>query len=358
MPPSKTPLVLLVLLGSALVPHASVSAVSCLDESGESVDYFSMMKYNNAAEYDYLDASSTSYKPSSNSLESTTEGALALTLDQVYSGHSSLNYAMWNDEDSSGSTHGSRAHSKGVIAYDEDGGFWLTHSVPRYPNTVSEGKADLPDYKYGQSFLCLTLSASKFETVAKQMQIVFPYVYDSALNYDDSGSFADFVNGIADKDTQLSTETITTAGRRSFTHYAKNKDNDVDIYEVIAADLKKPIYAETWMNGETSNQMPSYCDGSYTVEDVTVVQSSSTDTTWKETQDHSKWLVTKSTSSGTGCIGDLNRQYSQSSRGGGMLCYSTSSFVEALNDRVDEYSSCSSGQMANATQPMLRGAGV
>ena len=133
-----TPLTLLVLLGSALVPHASVSAVSCLDESGSSIDYFSMMKYNNGADYDYLDASSTSYKASSNSLESTTAGAAALTLNQVYSGHSSLNYAMWNDEDSSGSTHSSRAHSKGVIAYDEDGGFWLTHSVPRYPNTVSQ----------------------------------------------------------------------------------------------------------------------------------------------------------------------------------------------------------------------------
>lgn len=58
----------------------------------------------------------------------------------------------------------------------------------------------------------------------------------------------------------------------------------MDIYEVIAADIKKPIYAETWMNGELSNQMPSYCDGSYTVEDVTVVQSSTSATTWKETQ--------------------------------------------------------------------------
>ena len=58
----------------------------------------------------------------------------------------------------------------------------------------------------------------------------------------------------------------------------------MDIYEVIAADIKKPIYAETWMNGETTNQMPSYCDGSYTVEDVTVVQSSTSETTWKETQ--------------------------------------------------------------------------
>ena len=87
------------------------------------------------------------------------------------------------------------------------------------PNPTPQGKAGLPDYTYGQSFLCLTLSAATMETVAKQMQIVFPYVYDSALNYDDSGSFADFVNGVADKETQLSTETITTAGRRSFKHY-------------------------------------------------------------------------------------------------------------------------------------------
>ena len=57
------------------------------------------------------------------------------------------------------------------------------------------------------------------DAVAQQMQVVFPYVYDSGLNYDDSGSFADFVNGIADKSTDLSIKTITTAGRRSFTHY-------------------------------------------------------------------------------------------------------------------------------------------
>ena len=135
--------------------------------------------------------------------------------------------------------------------------------------------------------LPLTLSASTMETVAKQMQVVFPYVYDSGLNYDSTGSFADFVNGVADKSETIKTATITTAGRRSFTHYAKYKGYDVDIFEEIAADLKKEIYAESWMNGATTNQMPSYCDSSYNVLDVTVVESSS-GTTWLETQDHSK----------------------------------------------------------------------
>ena len=57
---AKAPLVLLVLMAS--VENGSVSAVSCLDESGDSVDYWSLMKHNSGGDYDYLDASSTSYK--------------------------------------------------------------------------------------------------------------------------------------------------------------------------------------------------------------------------------------------------------------------------------------------------------
>lgn len=57
---AKAPLVLLVLMAS--IENGSVSAVSCLDESGDSVDYWSLMKHNGNGDYDYLDASATSYK--------------------------------------------------------------------------------------------------------------------------------------------------------------------------------------------------------------------------------------------------------------------------------------------------------
>ena len=43
---------------------------------------------------------------------------------------------------------------------------------------------------------------------------------------------------------------------------------------------------------------------------------------------------------GAACIGDLNRQYSQQSRGGGMLCYSTAAFVKAMFGMVDHWSAC------------------
>jgi len=42
----------------------------------------------------------------------------------------------WNDEHPDGKTTFSGAHSKGLIAYDadNDSGFLLTHSVPKWPS--------------------------------------------------------------------------------------------------------------------------------------------------------------------------------------------------------------------------------
>jgi len=43
-------------------------------------------------------------------------------------------HAMWNDDDPGGEEHWEAAHSKGVAAFDASGrGFWLQHSVPRWP---------------------------------------------------------------------------------------------------------------------------------------------------------------------------------------------------------------------------------
>ena len=41
----------------------------------------------------------------------------------------------WNDEHPNGSTTSSKAHSKGVIAYNAsiNQGFYFVHSLPKYP---------------------------------------------------------------------------------------------------------------------------------------------------------------------------------------------------------------------------------
>jgi phospholipase C len=54
---------------------------------------------------------------------------------QVYHnvGSDSVGYYMYNDEKPDGSTSSYRGHTKGVSAFDANGGFFLDHSVPRFP---------------------------------------------------------------------------------------------------------------------------------------------------------------------------------------------------------------------------------
>jgi deoxyribonuclease-2 len=48
------------------------------------------------------------------------------------------------------------------MAFDANGGFWLVHSVPRFPANTGSGVSyeGYPAYAatYGQSFLCMSMS--------------------------------------------------------------------------------------------------------------------------------------------------------------------------------------------------------
>ena len=71
--------------------------------------------------------------------------------------------------------------TKGVIAFNETNGFWLVHSVPKYPPALEEN--DSYDYPhtgqmYGQSFLCISLhTKSSAEQIGTQMLYNHPYIY-------------------------------------------------------------------------------------------------------------------------------------------------------------------------------------
>merc|ERR1711924_180479 len=95
------------------------------------------------------------------------------------------------------------------------------------------------------------------------------------------------------------------------------------------------LRVETWQNGATDLKMPTFCtpDYDYDVQNVSMV-SMPDGVSWKETQDHSKWGVTDSSSKRTACVGDINRQYSQESRGGGAVCYDNSDHWSSFNSIV------------------------
>lgn len=65
-------------------------------------------------------------------------------------------YIMYNDAHPGNKSDSHRGHAKGAAFFDGNTGFWLIHSVPKFPNP---DKYDYPDsgYNNGQSFLCITL---------------------------------------------------------------------------------------------------------------------------------------------------------------------------------------------------------
>eukprot|EP00420_Gonyaulax_spinifera_P003392 CAMPEP_0197927242 /NCGR_PEP_ID=MMETSP1439-20131203/100428_1 /TAXON_ID=66791 /ORGANISM="Gonyaulax spinifera, Strain CCMP409" /LENGTH=372 /DNA_ID=CAMNT_0043549805 /DNA_START=67 /DNA_END=1183 /DNA_ORIENTATION=+ len=327
--------VLLAAVGRA-VARKSDSALQCMDGSGNPVDYWYILKHPNGFEYSYADNKKTDLSTPSGGLDADTS-PLSKTLKQAY--ESGVAYAMWNDEDPDDkSVSALSAHAKGVIAFLQDGGFWLTHSEPKFPPPVSEGFSwQTASEKYGQSFLCLTVGLDALETVGKVMATNWPHVYDS-----NTPSFAskvsNFASWISNKhqrsapDTQDTT--VETVGGKSFRVFGKNKAFNSDLYsDLVAANLGQALYTETWQNGR--GDLPASCGKT----DVLSIDGLSVGgETWKNSQDHSKWAVTDDGK--TVCFGDVNRQSGQFKRGGGTIC-SEVDLAKVLRGAITSSQSCS-----------------
>lgn len=71
---------------------------------------------------------------------------------------------MYNDEKPDGPTSSSKGHTKGVLLFDTSSGYWLVHSVPKFP---PPNAYDYPDSgrTYGQSFLCVSFSYKQLKAI-------------------------------------------------------------------------------------------------------------------------------------------------------------------------------------------------
>jgi Deoxyribonuclease II len=133
---------------SAAVVEASHT--NCRDAAGAPVDWWAALKMPNGAAFAYIDASIISAsgdagrQPGANRsharppawLFGTHLGGksspLGRTLVPLYRVSGRAGHVLYNDELPSGVEEEYRAHAKGVIGFEKNGGFWLQHSVPRY----------------------------------------------------------------------------------------------------------------------------------------------------------------------------------------------------------------------------------
>lgn len=148
-----------------------VRTLTCYGDSGQPVDWFVVYKLpaqsgpGDAAQrglrYKYMDKDSGGWRDGAGSINSSA-GAVGRSLLPLYQNASQLAFLLYNDQPpkSSGSQDfvAIRGHTKGVLLLDQEGGFWLVHSVPQFPAPASSGAYSWPSnaHTYGQTLLCVS----------------------------------------------------------------------------------------------------------------------------------------------------------------------------------------------------------
>ena len=238
------------------------ATTQCVNPKGVAVDWWSILKLpvvpdapNFSAQklgvsYVYLDSTAPNAWQFDPSLElNGTANALSQTLAPVYAS-SSLGYLMYNDQDpATGTVHSSFGHTKGVWGFDSSTGFWLTHSVPRFPPSPYT----YPDSEtqYGQSFLCVSLTTTTINAAAQNLLFNKPYVFQSQLPDALAPLVPNITAVLAGKwvtgAPYTLTNVITTLAGTSWTTFAKNANWDNLLWSaLVAPSLPSSLFVETW----------------------------------------------------------------------------------------------------------------
>ena len=111
-------------------------------------------------------------------------GSFYRTLTPIYKNFhdSSLGFGFYNDKKPDGFYSYDHGHTKGAFEFDSKEGFWLIHSVPKFPNFVNNGYSyPHSGTVYGQSMLCVTLTLDQFDIVGKHFQYTYPQYYNVSI---------------------------------------------------------------------------------------------------------------------------------------------------------------------------------
>ena len=222
-------------------------------------------------------------------------------LSNLYYNNKFDHYIVYNDQIehiSNKSHHGHHGHSKGILSWNNNHISWLIHSVPNFPELFdgsSISKIRDNEKIYGQSFCYVKFPFTKeiMDSIIMHLNLIDPNIY-----IDSYGFKKDHYRHFSIKSLQI-TDCIS--------HIVKPYNCKCDIYEKgICPIINDGLYVETWIRGKRIPETNK-------VSHVAFVKNGNS--SYKESQDHSKWAVSKTTD--YIFIGDLNRMTSQFTRGGG-----------------------------------------
>lgn len=278
-------------------------------------------------------------------------------LSPLYSQESNkgLFHLFYNDEHPNGQVSFTKGHTKGCLAFNQKYGFWLIHSVPKFPPKLEENTDyDYPHtgQMYGQSFLCISLHTnSSANQIGLQLMYNRPYIYSQNLPKWVEKNFPVLANAAKGETIKKSTWNILSFKSllgRDFISFAKNEHFGEDLYsKLVAPKLKMNMMAETWPNGP--GKMNSSCSTFYHVLNIDSIDFRQNKLQWATHKDHAKWAVTYGKTKNKSklsdefkyvCIGDINRMESQKKRGGGTVCFHDKLAWKAFSGIVNDFEAC------------------
>ncbi|KAK1165398.1 deoxyribonuclease-2-beta [Acipenser oxyrinchus oxyrinchus] len=328
--------------------------ISCRNEAGDPVDWFVIYKLpqykinemGSGLDYMYLDPSVEDWQLSK-FLVNTSQGALGETLGQLYQAHkhqsNTTGYLMYNDDPPSLDYQKGHGHTKGALHFNKDQGFWLSHSIPRFPPFPERGYGWPPTGKQnGQTALCVTYKYSQFTEIAEQLLYYNPRVYNCSL----PEIFLPAVSNLSyicqdSKIPQLPRRRVrklVSARGESFLNFAKSRYYVDDIYAAwVAQVLKSNLLTETWQREE--HELPSNCSLPEHVYNVKRIRLPGP-VLFYSYFDHSKWCVSQLFRDQWSCIGDLNREDRQAWKGGGLICTQNPLIYRSFRKAISWYIGC------------------
>ena len=315
---------------------ADVSS-QCLDEHGDHADWVILYKFpelekEGGLDYAYLssnqkDVEWTLSKRLIDDPESIPGRILAPLYDPAKRNQTA--FVFYNDEHPDGNTSFTDGHTKGVVGFNEKNGFWLVHSVPKFPT------ADVYGYphtgrRYGQSFLCISLgTVASIDKIGVQLMYNHPFVYSYNVPKWASKyvhfALASGGNHIT-KPPYYNVLRLKSLSGLSFTSFAKYTTFGKDLYaDLVAPALKTNLMVESWPNG--AGKMNSSCSTPFHVMNIDELNFKQLRETFTTRHDHAKWAVSTNVKASRHlndnilCIGDINRMNTQKKRAGGTVCF-------------------------------------
>ncbi|XP_026970333.1 deoxyribonuclease-2-beta isoform X2 [Sagmatias obliquidens] len=328
----RTPLALLFL---GLFGILKATTISCRNEEGEAVDWFTFYKLpkrqdkesrETGVEYLYLDSATRSWRRSKQ-LMNTTKSVLGRTLQQLYEAHASEDnntaYLIYNDGVPKSMNY---SRKYGHTKVPEEG--------YEYPPT---GRRN------GQTGICITFKYNQYEAIDSQLLVCNPNVYSCSIPVTFHQELVHMPQLCArSSSSEIPGRHLTTlqsAQGQKFLHFAKSDYFLDDIFAAwMAQRLKTHLLTETWQRKR--QELPSNCSLPYHVYNVKAIKLSR-QSYFSSYQDHAKWCISqKGTKNRWTCIGDLNRSPHQAFRSGGFICTQNQHIYQAFQGLVLYYENC------------------